>query len=333
MIVRHSHGSYPVRFCSIPDILDERQGIWLVDENVLAHWPEIAQREPIIVPSGETSKSLAEYGMLQRELAQRGVRRDAILVAVGGGVVGDLAGFVASTYLRGVPYLHVPTTLLAMVDSSVGGKVGIDLPEGKNLVGSFWPPIAVDVAVEFLTTLPPRQLTNGMAEVLKYGFIEDPEILALVKQPADPESQRLLIERCISIKASIVEEDEHDRLGRRAILNFGHSIGHAIEVVHSYDTYLHGEAISLGMVAEARLGEWLNITASGTADRVAAELVEAGLPVDYDGWANPELLGAMRLDKKNEGSGLAFSLISELGRCKLCTGIAEVDVKAFLNSL
>jgi 3-dehydroquinate synthase len=329
MIVRHHSGEYPIRFVG-PKELDH-EGLWLIDENVLRLWPSLGGHDPIVIPSGETSKSMARYEEVVRMLAQRGAKRNQQLIAVGGGVVGDLVGFAASTFLRGVPFVQIPTTLLAMVDSSVGGKVGIDLPEGKNLVGAFWPPVQVDVATDFLSTLPERHFRNGMAEVWKYAFIEDWSVSELALHPEA--NLTGLIQRCIEIKAQIVEEDEYDRTGRRAILNFGHSMGHAIETVHNYETYLHGEAIAIGMVAEARLGERLGLTEVGTADRIAACLTGAGLPTEYGDWQNPGLIEAMRRDKKNEGDGLAFSLVTQLGECKLTTGIAESDVRAFLESL
>lgn len=302
-------------------------GTVFVDSNVLAAWPELSKHNPIVVPAGEASKSLSEYQRLLAELADRGIRRDAQLVAVGGGVVGDLVGFVASTYLRGVSFVQVPTTLLAMVDSSVGGKVGLDLPQGKNLVGAFWPPAAVQISIDFLRTLPARQITNGMAEVLKAAFIRDPSLLKML------DDRLAVIQRCIEIKAAVVEADEHDRTGARAILNFGHTLGHAVETVHGYETYLHGEAVALGMIAEAKLGEHLGVTRPGTALILEAHLGQVGLPTTYEGWANPALLNAVRLDKKNAADGLGFSLLEEVGRCKLVTGIAESDVAAFLKSL
>jgi len=327
VIVRHSRGEYPIHFGPFV----QPTGTWLVDENVLACWPGLQEHGPIVVPGGESSKSLECYGWLVQELATRGVRRDQQVIAVGGGVIGDLVGFAASSYLRGIRFVQVPTTLLAMVDSSVGGKVGIDLPQGKNLVGAFWPPQEVWIDPAFLTTLEPRHFRNGMAEVWKYAFIEDLTLVELIDWMKD--DPLAVIRRCVEIKAQIVEEDEFDRTGRRAILNFGHTFGHAIEVVHRYETYLHGEAISMGMVAEARLGESLGVAQSGTADFIEAKLALAGLPVRYDAWKSDALIQAMRLDKKNEGDGLAFSLVTEPGRCKLFTGIAEAEVRAFLESL
>lgn len=327
MIVRHSRGEYPIHFGP----LESLKGVCIVDANVLAHWPDLQRHDPIIVPAGEASKSLECYGWLVQELARRGVRRDQQIIALGGGVVGDLVGFAASTYLRGVRFIQVPTTLLAMVDSSVGGKVGIDLPQGKNLLGAFWPPQEVRIDGAFLSTLEPRHFINGLAEVWKYAFIEDIGLAELI--PTMSSDPMPVIRRCIEIKAQIVQEDEFDRTGRRAILNFGHTLGHAIEVVHAYETYLHGEAISMGMVAEARLGEALGVTERGTSDYIAAQLAGVGLPTQYADWTSEELIMAMRLDKKNEGEGLAFSLVTEPGRCKLFTGIAEADVRAILESL
>ena len=328
-MIRHSRGSYPIELTH-PDRIRE-EGVWLIDANVLKAWPQFAAFDPIVVPAGEASKSIDTYAYLLQELAKRGVRRDGRLIALGGGVIGDLVGFVASTYLRGIPFVQVPTTLLAMVDSSVGGKVGIDLPQGKNLVGAFWPPDKVILAVDFLRTLEPRQFTNGMAEAWKYAFIEDPQLADELSSPAMHVES--VISRCIAIKAKVVEEDEHDRTGRRAILNFGHTFGHAIEVANHYESYLHGEVISIGMVAEARLGERLGLTQPGTAEAIRHSLDAAGLPTTYDRWQEQAIFEAMRLDKKNEGTGLAFSLVTELGRCKLVTGISEADVRGFLESL
>lgn len=325
MIISHSRGSYPINFTTFEAL--DLSGVVIVDSNVLAAWPSLSERDPIVVPAGEASKSLSQYERVLHELAERGARRGTRLTAVGGGVVGDLVGFVASTYLRGVDFIQVPTTLLAMVDSSVGGKVGLDLPQGKNLVGAFWPPVEVKIAPDFLTTLPARQVKNGMAEVLKTAFIRDPALLSMTADLAKT------IQRCVEIKAEVVQADEFDRTGLRAILNFGHTLGHAIEAVHRYETYLHGEAIAIGMVAEARLGERLGITSAGTADLIEHYLKEAGLPTAYDGWRNRALLEAIRLDKKNDAAGLGFSLLIELGRCKLVTGIAESDVAAFLEAL
>ncbi len=335
MIVRHSQGSYPITFTTMAAAIKPDEGQVITDRNVAAAWPHLLKDAVHIAP-GESSKALEPYGKLLRSLAADNIKRNGGLLAVGGGVVGDLVGFVAATYMRGIPYVQVPTSLLAMVDSSVGGKVGIDLPEGKNLVGAFWPPTAVRVPIDALQTLPDRQFKNGMAEVWKYGFILEPGLCdRLARTALSPDSADIedIIARCITLKAGVVQEDEYDRLGRRAVLNFGHTIGHAIERETGYAKVLHGEAIAIGMVAEAKLGEALGTTKKGVGDRIAAWLKEDGLPTTFPNLGGERMIAAMRLDKKAEGEGLAFSLLTDLGRCKLVTGVAETEVAAILRSI
>jgi 3-dehydroquinate synthase len=251
------------------------------------------------------------------------------VIAFGGGVIGDLAGFAAASYMRGVPLIQVPTTLLSQVDSSVGGKVGIDLPEGKNLAGAFYPPAVVHICREVLDTLSERQMRNGMAEVWKYGFIMDPKLLPQLPPKADALQE--VIRRCTELKAQIVEDDEYETRGSRAILNFGHTVGHAIEQVTGYGPVLHGEAISIGMVIESHLGERLGITKAGTTEQISTHLSDYGLPtkmapaLDID-----QLVHAMRRDKKAEAGSLAFSLLTKIGECKLIKGVPEGEVRAAL---
>jgi 3-dehydroquinate synthase len=337
LIVKHASGSYAIEFCSLAHALASQPGVIVTDKNVSAAWGAVfAERDQIVLPPGEETKSLDAYGRLVRDLAKQGTRRSDSLIALGGGVVGDLAGFAAASYMRGVSLVQIPTTLLAMVDSSVGGKVGIDLPEGKNLVGAFWPPVAVKIPLETLSTLPDRQFRNGKAEIWKYGFTLELGICdRLAKKPLMPDSPDLedVIRRCLTLKAGVVQEDEHDRTGRRAVLNFGHTIGHAIERVTGYTGLLHGEAISIGMVAEAKLGEALGLTRSGTAEQIRSWLEADGLPVTFPGLGNASIIAAMRVDKKAESPGLAFSLVTELGRCKLVPGLAEDEVAAILRTL
>ena len=252
-------------------------------------------------------------------------------------MVGDLAGFVAAIYKRGIRHLQIPTTLLSQVDSSVGGKVGVDLPEGKNLAGAFWPPIEVRVAVEALSTLDERQFGNGMGEVWKYGLIMQAGLFEdLRRRPLGQSDERLdgIVKRCIELKASVVSQDEFETTGKRAILNFGHTVGHAIEHVSGYGPVLHGEAIAVGMIAESILGELIGITAPGTADIVREALSSMKFPA-CDVWLKEEdrLLEAMRRDKKAEGGELAFSLLSQIGACKLVKGVADSDVIQALRSL
>ncbi len=312
------------------DALPEDRVI-ITDGNVWSAWGSAFSGERVLVlPPGEQSKSMRTYDEALRWVASSGASRRSAIVAFGGGVIGDLAGFVAASYLRGVPLVQLPTTLLAQVDSSVGGKVGIDLPEGKNLVGAFWPPTAVSICLETLRTLDHRQLNNGLAEVWKYGFIMDPGLLELLP----PETERLesIVKRCIELKARIVQEDEFETLGLRAILNFGHTLGHAIEQITGYGPILHGEAIAIGMAFEARLGERLGITRTGVAESVRQGLVSQGLPTDSDCLERADdLVAAMRRDKKASASGLAFSLLPEIGECKLIRDVPENEVRACLK--
>nr|MCU0315325.1 3-dehydroquinate synthase [Fimbriimonadaceae bacterium] len=257
-------------------------------------------------------------------------RRDSTLFALGGGVIGDLAGFAAASYMRGIKLIMVPTSLLAMVDSSVGGKVGIDLPEGKNLVGAFYPPKEVRVAPTALATLPERHWFNGMAEVWKYGFIMDPLLLqSLRKGGLSKQSEEIswLIMRCIENKAKVVQEDEFETTGKRATLNFGHTIGHAIEKVLGYKDLLHGEAISIGMVEEAKLGERLGMTPKGLSHQVAQDLSSSALPIRLpDGLDAEEIVKAMRLDKKTDHQGLTFCMVTGEGTCTIVKGLTEETV-------
>ncbi len=305
------------------------KAVIVTDDLVTELWESPHRR--IVVPAGEVSKSLQSYSQVVEQILSLGIDRNTIIVALGGGVVGDLAGFVAATILRGVTFLQVPTTLLAMVDSSIGGKVGVDTPQGKNLVGAFKSADQVLICSEFLDQLPARQLTNGMAEVWKYGFIGDAPELNKLRAGQTPLTE--IIFDCLDHKARVVEEDEFETSGLRATLNFGHTVGHAIEKVLGYETFLHGEAISIGMVAEARLGELLGLTEAGTAEQVKNDLASAGLPVEWDGLRDFEpLIAAMRSDKKATGGKLAFSLLTRLGDCKLVRDVDDESVQAALTA-
>ena len=332
MTIRHRTGTYEVRFVPLQESLASLpEAAYIVtDRNLYRHY---AQSWPPGVPTfqaepGEASKSPETYLAAIHWLATNGAQRNTVIVAIGGGVVGDLAGFAAATYMRGVSYLQVPTSLLAQVDSSVGGKVGVDLPEGKNMVGAFYPPTEVRVAIDALQTLPKREFANGMAEVLKYGFIMAPDILDI-----NPVEQiRLLVERCIECKRKVVEEDELETTGRRAILNFGHTVGHALEHSLGYADLLHGEATSIGMVAEARLGERLKMSPPGTANIVAEHLNAHDLPTAHAMLQHPaRLIDAMRRDKKSTGGKLAFSLLRSIGSCELVSDVDEAEVVAALT--
>lgn len=272
------------------------------------------------VPSGESSKTRRCWERLQDEAIAAGVRRDGVIVAVGGGVVGDLAGFAAATLFRGVDLVQVPTTLLAMVDSAVGGKTGVDTPAGKNLVGAFHQPAHVIVDVAVLETLPDRHLRAGLAEVLKYGVILDEELFVDLEDgllesclARVPEALIRVVDRCVRLKSEVVAEDEREG-GRRQILNFGHTVGHAVEAASGFET-LHGEAVAIGMVVEARLAERLVGAEAGLGDRIADLCTRAGLPV-----AVPEALDSARLlelagrDKKVRAGAIRCALPVEVGR-------------------
>ncbi len=276
-----------------------------------------------VVPAGETSKSLAMLERLYHEFAVAKLDRASVIVAVGGGVVGDLAGFAAATYMRGLDVVQVPTTLLAQVDAAIGGKTGIDLPEGKNLVGAIHQPRLVLIDLAMLGTLPEHEYRSGMAEVIKYGVIADPGLLDLLETNHEAITGREMglleevVARCCAIKAAVVAEDEQEG-GRRAILNFGHTVGHALETVTGYSEYSHGEAIAIGMVAALRLSERLAGLPERNSNRVRELLLAYGLPLAPRRPVEPEeLLGAMRRDKKARGGTLRFVLARGPGEVEL----------------
>jgi 3-dehydroquinate synthase len=270
------------------------------------------------VPDAEEAKTSQVAAFLWGVLGQAGFTRSDAIVAVGGGATTDLAGFVAATWLRGIKVVHVPTTLLAMVDAAVGGKTGINTPEGKNLVGAFHPPAGVLCDLDTLETLPTHDFVAGLAEVVKCGFIADPVILDLVE--ADPEGVRSpsgthvreLVERAIRVKADVVGEDLTEQ-GLREILNYGHTFGHAVEQVERY-AFRHGAAVSIGMVYVAELARLAGKLDDDLVDRHRAILTSLGLPTTYRGDKWPALLEAMRRDKKSRGSMLRFVVLSGLAR-------------------
>ena len=286
----------------------------------LSNRQNIGYMLPTAAPTGEEAKSLETYSNILRDLASERVSRQAIIVSVGGGVIGDLAGFVAATYLRGINFVQVPTTLLAMVDSSVGGKTGVNLPEGKNLVGAFHQPKLVVADLDTLATLPAREFSAGMAEVIKYGAIRDKALFDRVAKGVSPDDPDLdeIVETCVAIKARIVERDEFETKGERALLNFGHTIGHAIEKATGYKKYLHGEAISLGMRAAA----WLSRREAGLSQEDARDLdlalIANNLPVVLDQAVDSQsILAALGNDKKVAADGVnRWVLLTELGQAE-----------------
>lgn len=276
--------------------------------------------ELLNVPAGEVHKTRALWSELTDTLLDEGFGRDTAILALGGGVIGDLAGFVAATYMRGIPFVQLPTTLLAMIDASIGGKTGVDTPAGKNLVGAFHQPRAVIVDPLVLVSLPGNHLRSGFAEAIKHGAIADAEyyenidrlVLLALHDPMGSAMSSIIV-RSIEIKASIVLQDEREG-GIRRILNFGHTLGHAIESESGY-RLLHGEAIAIGMVLEAQLGERLGVTAPGTADALRDTLTRAGLPVTIPKELDPRrILIATRTDKKAREGVTEYALVAEIGR-------------------
>jgi 3-dehydroquinate synthase len=272
----------------------------------------------VTFPAGEWNKTRDTWGALTDRMLDLLIGRDGAVVALGGGVTGDLAGFAAATYLRGLPWVQVPTTLLAMIDSSIGGKTGVDTRHGKNLLGAFHQPRLVAADLDTLATLSAPHVAAGMAEAIKHGVIADAAYFdSLIEahgavRARDAATLERVVGRSVEIKAAVVGADEREQ-GRRAVLNFGHTIGHALEAVSAY-ALLHGEAVSIGMAQEARLAEQLGIAAAGTAAQIAAALARFGLPLDLpDGVAVDTLIETMRLDKKSRGGEIRLALPAAVG--------------------
>lgn len=282
--------------------------------------------ERAIVKDGERSKSLAQAEAVAERWAAAGLDRGSLVLALGGGVVGDLGGFIASIFLRGVACVQVPTTLLAQVDAAVGGKTAVNLLAGKNLVGTFHQPLMVYADVTALATLPPRELASGLAEVVKHGAIADPDLLALLESQAeraragDPALLAALVARSCQIKAEVVMADERERAGgKRALLNFGHTIGHALEAdsLTGAEPLRHGEAVALGMLAAARVGARLGVGDATLEARLQVVLSRLGLPTDLDRRLAPEVLARVGVDKKRAGGEIAFVIVERAGVARL----------------
>jgi 3-dehydroquinate synthase len=292
----------------------------------------------LAVPAGEGSKSIAAAGRLWAEFAGLAVDRQTHVVAVGGGVVGDLAGFVAATFARGLPVWQVPTTVVAQVDSAIGGKTGINLDAGKNLVGVFWQPRGVVADTEALATLPDREFQSGLAEVVKYGMILDAGFFAWLEAHAadlvarHPAPLRQAVERSAAIKARVVEKDERETTGLRAALNYGHTFGHAYETAAGYGTLLHGEAVAIGMARAARLAEFLGMIGTEVVSRQDRLLAALGLPVlPPPGLRNADqLLDIMGRDKKTVGGQLRFVLPTRIGAVETVAGAPPEAVRSVL---
>ena len=327
------HSSYDIIIEKgiINKLADEIKGFFegnkvfiLTDKNVDKYYGDLVlnnlinngyNAKKIVLDPGEESKAFFTLPLVYDELLNFKFTRSDLILILGGGVIGDLGGFVASTYLRGVPFIQCPTTLLAQVDSSVGGKVGVDLDKGKNLIGSFYHPKKVIIDPEVLNTLSDRVFNDGMAEVIKYGCIKDKEFFGnLINYSNKKEVMHnieYIIHNCCKIKKNVVEKDEKDT-GERMLLNFGHTIGHAIEQYYKYSKYTHGEAVAIGMYEITKLSEKLGITKNGTVDIIKDILIKYQLPyeltIDIE-----EILETMKLDKKNLGNSLNLIFLKEIG--------------------
>ena len=264
-----------------------------------------------VFPAGEGSKQISTVCEMYRALSENGFTRTDFIVTLGGGVTGDMGGFAAATFLRGMEFIQVPTTLLSQVDASGGGKTGVDLPFGKNLVGAFHQPAAVLTDPETLKTLPDHFFRDGMGEVIKYGCIADEPLFQALEEGKALEDLEDLLARCVRCKKELVEEDTRDT-GRRMILNFGHTFGHALEKLHNFQDLTHGEAVGIGMVWACRVGERLGVTPEGTADRVLEVLKRYGLPTQ-DEFSWEQVVDATALDKKSDGATLRVILLSKIG--------------------
>ena len=349
--VEHGAGSYPVY---VGQGLLGMSGIWerhldgrvlvVSDENVAAH--HLGRLGPVleahgrfrelVLPPGEENKTVAQWQRVIDDLVRLGAQRDATVVALGGGVIGDLSGFAAASYMRGIQVVQMPTTLLAQVDASVGGKTGVNHADGKNLIGAFHQPTAVVADLDTLATLGNRDYRAGLAEVVKYGAIRDPHLFAWLEANADALSSRLpdmlaeAVYQSVRNKAEVVAADEREA-GQRALLNFGHTFGHALETVTGYSQFRHGEAVAIGMVLAARLSELLGMAAAGTADRLHELLDRLGLPTRLpDDIPHSALLKRMRLDKKNRADQIRLILLESLGRAVVRSCPAD-DILEVLN--
>ncbi|MEL7654457.1 MAG: 3-dehydroquinate synthase [Bacillota bacterium] len=284
-----------------------------------------------IIPAGEENKNLETVSQIYDTLSNQQFDREDMIIALGGGVTGDIAGFAAATYLRGIRHLvQIPTTLLAQVDSSVGGKTGVDLPQGKNLVGAFRQPDLVLIDPEVLETLPESIFTAGIAEVIKYGCIWDKEILNTVLEPDYKNQLEELIEKCVVIKIKVVEEDETEE-GLRRILNFGHTIGHGVEKLGNFNDLSHGEAVSVGLAAAARMGESIGITRKGCYEELLSILKAFDLPTKIS-YPLEEVYEAMLSDKKKQGESINFIFIEDFGKTRI-EKIPVLELKKIMKVL
>jgi 3-dehydroquinate synthase len=356
-VVRTSSATYPVfvSWGALPD-LGQRMAeaglagrAYLISDGMVhAHWGAAAKEAlraaglrlaSHVVPAGETSKSLETSAAIYDWLVSQRAERGEAIVALGGGMVCDLAGFVAATFVRGLPLVHVPTSLLAMVDAAVGGKVAVNHKEAKNLIGAFYQPRLVLADVSTLQTLPPRELTAGWAEVIKHALIMDEGLLRLLEENADavmrlePAVTSEVISRSIVLKAAVVSEDEREETGQRTILNYGHTIGHGLETAAEYAGMLHGEAVAVGMAGAARIACRLGLLPPETAERQGALIARFGLPLRASGIDAAKVLAAMALDKKIKGGDIRWVLLEDIGRPAIRQDVPAALVEEVVSEL
>ena len=308
----------------------------VTDQNVAVHYLERAElslqnadysTRSIVIPPGEASKTMATISYLWQEFLASGLERKSTVVALGGGVVGDLAGFAAATYMRGIPWVNVPTTLVAMADSSLGGKTGADLPQGKNLVGAFHAPHMVLADPSTLNSLPPAELRSGMGEVVKSGVISDPELFEMCASGWETIEHNwdAVIRKAMAVKIRVIEADPYEG-GQRAVLNLGHTIGHAVEKLSNYQLR-HGEAVAIGMVAEARLAEQTGLAQPGLAAQIKDTCLQLGLPVEIPPTISQDMiLSAMRVDKKRADKKVKYALPVRIGKVEPGIEVSDIGV-------
>ena len=355
--VHHSGGSYPVvagwgtieRLGEIFQEMGVKSPVYIItDANVMSPYGRQAQwalqRSGIaahcfIIPPGEPSKSFQLAQAVYQWLVGLKAERGQAIVAVGGGVVGDLAGFVAATFLRGVPFIQVPTSMAAMVDASIGGKVAVNLPQAKNLVGAFYQPQAVLADVQALSTLGKRELSEGWAEAIKHGLILDANLVDIFEEHAEalmdlePEISTEVIRRSMAIKAEVVSQDERETLGVRILLNYGHTIGHALESSTAYGRFMHGEGVAIGMMGAARMAQQLGMISEALVERQRHLLERFNLPVKASGVSVQEIREAMSLDKKVQSGANRWVMLEDVGRAVVRQDVPWDLVEQTLNEL
>jgi len=356
-LVETATQSYPVFVgCGLLDKLGEKMkkaalygtATVISDENVFSiHGSKVEEIlkdagfavNSFVVPPGEETKSTDYAIKIYDFLVEHRAERDDIIIALGGGMVGDLAGFVAATFLRGMFWIQVPTSLVAMVDASIGGKVGVNHPEGKNLIGAFYQPNLVLADCGTLTTLPQRELTSGWAEVIKHGLILDGDFVQFLESNVsrltklEPELLTRAIARSAAIKAQVVSQDEKEREGKRTILNYGHTIAHGLEAATKYKRFLHGEAVAIGMMGAAKLSQQLGLLPSAAVERQQALLQKFGLPTVFSGLNLTEITRAMELDKKTKEKAIRWVLLQDIGKVVIRADVSQKEVLAVLREL